>query len=189
MHAPSACEGGDSTKPRLKGRGYSGGPRPTANRIAGAGKRRTEKRQFGENAWISGRFPTPRLAPDGRKTVGKTLSASHKKILSPRKTWLRLPPFPLSRRTTPRRTPMTDTPNSPDPAQAISQLGESLSQTLAQTTESQRALAKEMTGFAKDESLRFVNLRLERNGAALDKLQHCAGLPGLIGAQQEWLRD
>jgi hypothetical protein len=81
---------------------------------------------------------------------------------------------------------MTDTP---DPAQAISQLGESLSQSVAQTAESQRALAKEMTGFAKDESLRFVNLRLERNGAALDKLQHCAGLPGLIGAQQEWLRD
>jgi len=84
---------------------------------------------------------------------------------------------------------MTDTPHSPDPAQAVSQLGESLSQSLAQTAESQRALAKEMTGFAKDESLRFVNLRLERNGAALDKLQHCAGLPGLIGAQQEWLRD
>jgi hypothetical protein len=46
-----------------------------------------------------------------------------------------------------------------------------------------------MTGFAKDESLRFVNLRLERNGVALDKLQHCAGLPGLIGVQQEWLRN
>ena len=84
---------------------------------------------------------------------------------------------------------MTHTPNPLDPAQAVSQLGESLSQTLAQTGESQRALVKEMTGFAKDESLRFVNLRLERNGAALDKLQHCVGLPGLIGVQQEWLRD
>jgi hypothetical protein len=84
---------------------------------------------------------------------------------------------------------MTDTPNPIDPAQAVSQLGESLSQTLAQTGESQRALVKEMTGFAKDESLRFVNLRLERNGAALDKLQHCQGIPGLIGVQQEWLRD
>ena len=49
---------------------------------------------------------------------------------------------------------MTDSPNSLDPAQAVSQLGESLSQTLAQTGESQRALVKEMTGFAKDESLR-----------------------------------
>jgi hypothetical protein len=84
---------------------------------------------------------------------------------------------------------MTDTPNSLDPAQAVSQLGETFSQTLAQTGESQRALVKEMTGFAKDESLRFVNLRLERNGAALDKLQHCQGIPGLIGVQQEWLRD
>jgi hypothetical protein len=84
---------------------------------------------------------------------------------------------------------MTDTPNPLDPAQAVSQLGESLSQTLAQTAESQRSLVKEMTGFAKDESLRFVNLRLERNGAALDKLQHCHGIPGLIGVQQEWLHD
>ncbi len=82
---------------------------------------------------------------------------------------------------------MTDTPA--DPSQAVSQLGESLRDSLAQTAESQRALAQEMAGFAKDESLRFVNLRLERNGAALDKLQHCHGIPGLIGVQQEWLRD
>jgi hypothetical protein len=71
------------------------------------------------------------------------------------------------------------------PAQAVSQLGESL----AQTAESQRALVQEMTLFTKDESLRFVNLRLERNGAALDRLQNCQGVPGLINAQQEWLRD
>src|SRR5476651_197691 len=79
---------------------------------------------------------------------------------------------------------MYDTP-TPVPAQAVSQLGESL----AQTAESHRVLVQEMTDFAKDESLRFANLRLERNGAALDKLQHCHGLPGLIGVQQEWLRD
>ena len=46
-----------------------------------------------------------------------------------------------------------------------------------------------MSVFAKDESLRFANLRLERNGATLDKLQSCHGIPGLIGVQQEWLRD
>jgi hypothetical protein len=73
----------------------------------------------------------------------------------------------------------------PDPTQAISQLGE----TMAQTAESHRILAQEMTTFAKDESLRFMNLRLERNGHALDKLQNCVGLPGLIGVQQEWLRN
>ena len=71
------------------------------------------------------------------------------------------------------------------PQPPVSQLGESL----AQAGESHRVLIQEITGFAKDESLRFVNLRLERNGAALDKLQNCAGLPGLIGVQQEWLRD
>ncbi len=77
---------------------------------------------------------------------------------------------------------MNDIPN---PAEPVSHLGE----TLAQTTESHRVLVQEMTAFAKDESLRFVNLRLERNGTALDKLQNCVGLPGLIGVQQEWLRD
>jgi hypothetical protein len=69
--------------------------------------------------------------------------------------------------------------------QTVSQLGQSL----AQTAESGRALVEEMTLFAKDEGLRFVNLRLERNGAALDRLQNCQGIPGLIGVQQEWLRD
>jgi hypothetical protein len=71
------------------------------------------------------------------------------------------------------------------PAEAVSQLGVSL----AQAGESHRVLVQEMTAFTKDESLRFVNLRLERNGAALDKLQTCHGLPGLISVQQEWLRD
>src|SRR5437868_8933149 len=80
---------------------------------------------------------------------------------------------------------MTNTAQSPDPDQAVSQL----SQSLAQATESHRLLAEEMTVFAKDEGLRFANLRLERNGSTLDKLQNCHGIPGLIGVQQEWLRD
>jgi hypothetical protein len=71
------------------------------------------------------------------------------------------------------------------PAKAVSQLSESL----AQTAESHRALVQEMTQFAKDEGLRFINLRLERNGQALDKLQNCSGIPGLLSVQQEWLRD
>jgi len=71
------------------------------------------------------------------------------------------------------------------PAKAVSQLSESM----AHTAESHRVLMQEMTQFAKDESLRFINLRLERNGQALDKLQNCAGIPGLLGVQQEWLRD
>lgn len=69
--------------------------------------------------------------------------------------------------------------------ETVSQLGQSV----AHTAESGRALAQEIAHFAKDESLRFLNLRLERNGAALDRLQNCQGIPGLIGVQQEWLRD
>ena len=71
------------------------------------------------------------------------------------------------------------------PAKAVSQLSESM----AHTAESQRALFQEMSLFAKDEGLRFVNLRLERNGQALDRMQNCHGIPGLISVQQEWLRD
>ena len=80
---------------------------------------------------------------------------------------------------------MTNAAQSHDPDQAVSQL----SQSLAQAAESHRLLAEEMTIFAKDEGLRFANLRLERNGSTLDKLQNCHGIPGLIGVQQEWLRD
>jgi hypothetical protein len=72
-----------------------------------------------------------------------------------------------------------------EPARAVSQLTESL----AQAAHNQRALLQEMSSFAKEESRRFFNLRLERNEAALEKMQHCVGLPGLIGVQQEWLRD
>lgn len=71
------------------------------------------------------------------------------------------------------------------PAKTVSQLSESM----AHTAETHRALIQEISLFAKDEGLRFVNLRLERNGQALDKLQNCHGIPGLISVQQEWLRD
>ncbi|SRR5579883_3175578 len=60
---------------------------------------------------------------------------------------------------------------------------------MAQVAESQRQLFQEMASFARDETSRFVNLRLERNGQALEKMQTCHGLPGLIGVQQEWLRE
>lgn len=85
---------------------------------------------------------------------------------------------------------MSDTVSdtSPDTAEAgaaMSQLGDSL----AQAATSQRQLFQDIANFARSESLRFANLRLERNGAALEKMQSCQGLPGLIGVQQEWLRS
>ena len=71
-----------------------------------------------------------------------------------------------------------------DVSPAFSQLGDSL----ARAAESQRLLFQEMTSFVRDEGLRFTNCPLERNGEAMEKMQNCQGLPGLIGVQQEWLR-
>jgi hypothetical protein len=71
-----------------------------------------------------------------------------------------------------------------DVSPAFSQLGDSL----ARAAETQRLLFQEMTSFVRDEGLRFTNCRLERNGEAMEKMQNCQGLPGLIGVQQEWLR-
>jgi hypothetical protein len=71
------------------------------------------------------------------------------------------------------------------PAKAVSHFGECLTQ----TAESQRVLLQEMSNFAKGEGQRFFSMRLERNGVAMDKMQNCQGIAGLIGAQQEWLRD
>jgi ElaB/YqjD/DUF883 family membrane-anchored ribosome-binding protein len=79
---------------------------------------------------------------------------------------------------------MTDAPHS-DADQAVSHL----SQSIAQAGDSHRQLAQDVSVFAKDEGLRFANLRLERNGSTLEKLQNCHGIPGLLGVQQEWLRD
>jgi hypothetical protein len=67
---------------------------------------------------------------------------------------------------------------------SISQLGDCVTH----AAESQRQLFQEMSNFARNEASRFANLRLERNGQALEKMQNCQGLPGLIGVQQEWLR-
>ena len=79
---------------------------------------------------------------------------------------------------------MTQTLDTAIP-QAVSQLND----TIVQAGEHRRALMTEMTQFTKDEFSRFLNLRLERNGEAMEKLQHCTGLPGLFAVQQEWVRD
>ncbi len=75
-------------------------------------------------------------------------------------------------------------PDAIDADAAISQISDGL----ARAAESQRQLVQQMAGFARTEAARFANLRLERNGDVLEKIQNCHGLPGLIGVQQEWLR-
>ena len=81
---------------------------------------------------------------------------------------------------------MTDVPHTENTA---AEAASRLSETLAQAGESQRTLLVEMTSFAKDESQRFINLRLERTHDVMNKLSTCQGVSGLLGVQQEWLRD
>lgn len=71
------------------------------------------------------------------------------------------------------------------PAQAVSRFNAALTQ----AGESQRALIEEIGQFAREESLRFFNLRLERTSALIDKLSSSQGVGGIFAAQQEWLRD
>lgn len=80
---------------------------------------------------------------------------------------------------------MDQTSAQTDPARAVSDFHDALSH----AGESQRALFQEISQFTRDESVRFANLRLERNGALLDKLSNSVGMGGMIAAQQEWLRD
>jgi hypothetical protein len=104
---------------------------------------------------------------------------SSQKVLQRGETVLCLNPFPVI---APQKgVPM---PGTTDTNAATSQLGNCLTQ----AAEGQRQLLQEMASFARNEAARFANLRLEHNGEALEKMQNCRGLPGLIGVQQEWLR-
>jgi hypothetical protein len=60
---------------------------------------------------------------------------------------------------------------------------------LAQTAQKNRALLEEMAHFTQAETLRFFQQRLDRDNAALGKLQDAQGAGGVIGVQQEWLRE
>ncbi len=71
------------------------------------------------------------------------------------------------------------------PANAISQVQQSLAHLARRNSEMMRDASLQ----ARDASLAFVNLRLERDGQALGKCWDCRGIAGLVGLQQEWLRD
>jgi hypothetical protein len=64
-----------------------------------------------------------------------------------------------------------------------------LSESLADIARRNRALAQAMAHFTREEYLRFFQMRLDRDTTAIGKLGDVHGVPGLIGVQQEWLRD
>src|SRR5207244_2731089 len=50
-----------------------------------------------------------------------------------------------------------------------------------------RSLVEKTLRTTQEESLRFINRRLERNARTLESLRESQGLSGLIAAEQDWL--
>lgn len=69
------------------------------------------------------------------------------------------------------------------------ELATHLSQSFEKTLEQNRKLAAEVARFTRDETTRFVHLRLGRTGEAFSHFQGKDGVPALVQVQQAWLRD
>ena len=52
-----------------------------------------------------------------------------------------------------------------------------------------RALMESAANFVRGESFRFLNLRADRNRAALERFAGCHGVPGVLTVQKEWLGE
>lgn len=72
-----------------------------------------------------------------------------------------------------------------DGTEGIVQLSQSLETTLTQN----RALFEEMTRFARSESLRLAQAQLEHADLAFSHFRERQDLSGVIGAQQEWVKQ
>lgn len=67
----------------------------------------------------------------------------------------------------------------------IAHLNHSLEMALGQN----RALLEDMMRFTRDESLRLARMQLDHAGAAFAQLHARRDLGGLVGAQQEWIKQ
>ena len=57
----------------------------------------------------------------------------------------------------------------------------------AEAMDRNRAFFMGFAGLMRDESARFVALRLDRTRQAMEQLGECKGLPGLLAVQQAWM--
>ena len=71
------------------------------------------------------------------------------------------------------------------PHEGIVQLSHSLERTLNQN----RALLEEMAHFTKDETLRLAHMQLDHASQAFTYFHERHNLGGMIGAQQEWIKQ
>ena len=70
---------------------------------------------------------------------------------------------------------------------AFSETFSMLNGTFAKMIDRNRSLAEKTLRTSQEESLRFINRRLERNAKTLESLRDSQGLSGLIAAEQDWL--
>src|SRR5262249_46137621 len=76
-----------------------------------------------------------------------------------------------------------------DAASATSATFHALNESFVNMWEHNRSLLERMMLAMQEESLRFVNLRLEHTSKAIRNARDCHGLTGLVGVQHEWLVD
>lgn len=62
-----------------------------------------------------------------------------------------------------------------------------LNESFAKMIDRNRSLVERTLRTTQEESLRFINRRLERNAKTLENLRDSQGLKGLITAEQDWL--
>ena len=72
-----------------------------------------------------------------------------------------------------------------DSRESIAQLSQSLEKTLDQN----RTLFEEMARFTRDESLRLAHAQLDHANHAFSHLRERRDFSGVIGAQQEWIKQ
>ena len=81
----------------------------------------------------------------------------------------------------------TDTGNGA--ATAATATFSALNDSFMKMLEHNRSIFEKMMLAMHEESLRFVNLRMEHTSKALQSSRDCQGLTGLIGVQHDWLVD
>lgn len=69
---------------------------------------------------------------------------------------------------------------------AFSDTFSTLNGSIAKMIEWNRSLMEKTLRTTQEESLRFINRRLERNARMLESLRDSQGLSGLIAAEQDW---
>jgi hypothetical protein len=70
---------------------------------------------------------------------------------------------------------------------AFSDTFSSINGSFAKMIDMNRSLIEKTLRTTQEESLRFINRRLERNARTLENLRDSQGLSGLIAAEQDWL--